>query len=108
MTQNSRGYWYNISSGEFSVAGGASAGGTEEDGEAATWLLWEGYWGDEEYSLGQDGQYCIFDECKYAGGPTGPVKKNLERTSMCQDEDNCTIFDNINDVTIQSKKRGLV
>lgn len=107
MTQNYRGYWYDVSSGDFSVAGGVSTGGAEEDGETSTWLLWEGHWGDEQYPIGQDAQYCLFDECKYTSGPTGPVTKNLGRTSMCQDEDKCTIFDNINEITVQSKKRML-
>ncbi|KUI73510.1 Putative vacuolar protein sorting-associated protein TDA6 [Cytospora mali] len=109
MTQNYRGYWYDVSSGEFSIAGGASTRGTEEDDETATatWLLWEGHWGDEQYPVGQDAQYCLFDECKYTSGPTGPAAKNLGRTAVCQNEDDCTIFDNINDLTVQSKKRML-
>ncbi|ROV95973.1 hypothetical protein VMCG_07972 [Cytospora schulzeri] len=107
MTQNYRGYWYDVSSGEFSIAGGVSTGGKEEVNETATWLLWEGYWGDEQYPIGKEAQYCLFDECKYMSGPTGPVAKNLGRETMCQHEDDCTIFDNINDLTIQSKKRML-
>lgn len=102
MIQNYRGYWYDVSSGEFSSAGGVSTGGAEEDNETATWLSWEGHWGDEQYPIGKDAQYCLFDECKYTSGPTGPVAKNLGRATMCQDEDDCTIFDNINKVTIQS------
>lgn len=44
-------------------------------------------------------------ECLVESGPTGPVMKNLGRTTVCQDEDDCVIFDNINDLTEQSKKR---
>lgn len=105
MTQNYRGYWYDTASGLFSVAGGSSTGGTEEATEDATWLSWEGYWGDEQYATGTDGQYCLFGECLFESGPTGPVTKNLGRTAVCQTEDDCTIFDNINRLTIQSKKR---
>lgn len=59
MTQNYRGYWYDASSGLFSIAGGVATGGAEEDAETADWLSWEGSWGDEQYKVGQDGQYCL-------------------------------------------------
>ena len=107
MTQNYRGYWYDVSSGEFSIAGGVSTGGTEEDEETATWLQWEGYWGDEQYPEGSDDQYCISTECHYSSGPTGPVTKNLERTTVCEDDSDCTIYNNIHDLTTESKKRDV-
>ncbi|OJJ42314.1 hypothetical protein ASPZODRAFT_105498 [Penicilliopsis zonata CBS 506.65] len=106
MTLNYRGYWYDVDSEEFSVASGAGKGATEEADESADWLAWLGYWGDEQYpdSLIDDletGQYCIDDECRYSSGPTGPADKNLGRSTMCQ-KDDCTIFDNIDDLTKQS------
>lgn len=107
MTQNYRGYWYDSTSGAFSAAGGASTGGTEQATETASWLSWEGRWGDEQYAIGKDGQYCLFGECLFMSGPTGPVTKNLGRAAMCEDEDGCKIFDDIDDLTIQSKKREL-
>jgi hypothetical protein len=104
ISQNFRGYWYDADSGEFTVASGASTGGTEEDTETTSWLLWEGHWGDEQYSTSDSRQFCIFGECKYTSGPTGPVAKNLGRTAMCQDENECTIFNSLDDLTIQSKR----
>lgn len=60
MTLNYRGYWYDVASGQFTAAGGAGVGATEEAEEAVTtWLNWEGMWGDEEYELLVDGQYCF-------------------------------------------------
>ncbi|KAH6657894.1 hypothetical protein BKA67DRAFT_202122 [Truncatella angustata] len=105
ITQNYRGYWYDVGSGEFSIAGGASTGGTEEATETADWLLWQGYWGDEQYPTSHFGQYCLFGECHYTSGPTGPVAKNLGRTAVCQTENDCVVFDDINDLTHQSKRR---
>ncbi|RAK95956.1 uncharacterized protein BO80DRAFT_429461 [Aspergillus ibericus CBS 121593] len=107
MTLNYRGYWYDVDTEEFSIAGGAGTGATEEGTETADWLSWLGYWGDEEYPDGllndiETGQYCIVGECHYTSGPTGPVDKNLGRTTVCQKEDNCTIFDSIDDLTHQS------
>jgi hypothetical protein len=104
MTQNYRGYWYDTSSGTFSVASSAGTGATEEAGETASWLQWQGYWGDEQYTGSSHGQYCIFGECRFTGGPQGPVTKNLGRQAMCQTESGCTIFNNINDLTTQSKR----
>lgn len=105
MTLNYRGYWYDVDTEEFSIAGGASTGATEENEETASWLSWEGYWGDEQYEDSVSGQYCISSECHYSTGPTGPVAKNLSRTVVCQKADDCTIFDNINDLTVQSKRK---
>ena len=107
MTLNYRGYLYDVDSSTFTVASGAGTGATEEANETADWLNWLGAWGDEEYPDGflddvETGQYCISSECHYTSGPTGPADKNLERTAMCQTEDDCTIFDNIHDLTTQS------
>lgn len=107
MTLNYRGYWYDVGNAEFSVASGAGTGASEEGDETATWLSWEGQWGDEQYPDDflddlKTGQWCISTECHYTSGPTGPVAKNLGRTTMCENDDNCTIFDNINDLTSQS------
>ncbi|KAI1262678.1 hypothetical protein F5Y18DRAFT_149506 [Xylariaceae sp. FL1019] len=101
MTLNYRGYYYDNSTNTFTSAGGAGVGGTEQGGETADWLNWLGRWGDEQYPLTYLGQYCIFDECHYVTGPTGPVAKNLGRNAMCQAEDGCEIFDDINELTEQ-------
>ncbi|KAH8645823.1 hypothetical protein BX600DRAFT_390956 [Xylariales sp. PMI_506] len=105
MTQNYRGYWYDVSTSTFSIAGGASTGGDEEGDETSNWLTFEGCWGDEQYPDSYPGQYCIFGECHYTSGPTGPVAKNLERTTVCELDDSCTIFNNINDLTIEDVKK---
>lgn len=102
MTQNYRGYWYDVSSNEFSIAGGAGTGGSDEGSETASWLSFEGFWGDNQYPDSYSDQYCIFGECHYTGGPSGPVTKNLGRTTMCENSGTCTIFTSINDITKQS------
>lgn len=101
VTSNYRGYWYDRTSNAFTSAGGAGTGGGEETGESATWLSWDGAWGDEQYRLSYPGQYCIFGECHFTSGPTGPTDKNLGRDAMCEHPGTCTIFDDINDITIQ-------
>ncbi len=101
MSQNYRGYWYDVASNEFSIAGGVSTGGSEEGGETAAWLNWEGAWGNQ-YNNSSPQQFCIFGECTYTSGPTGPVAKNLGRTAMCESTSYpCTLFTSTNDVTIQ-------
>ncbi|KAI1331634.1 hypothetical protein F5Y16DRAFT_394921 [Xylariaceae sp. FL0255] len=102
MTLNYRGYFYDNSTNTFTTAGGAGTGGTEESGETASWLSFLGMWGDEQYPSSFPDQYCIFGECHYTSGPTGPIAKNLGRNAMCETESDCTIFTNINDITSQS------
>ncbi|KAK1759088.1 hypothetical protein QBC47DRAFT_371048 [Echria macrotheca] len=102
---NYRGYWYDPASKTFTSAGGAGTGGAEQATETATWLNWLGQWGDAQYPNGQNGQYCLFSECHYAAGPTGPVDKNLGRAAVCENESKCTIFNNIDDLTEQTKRR---
>ena len=70
VTKNYRGYIFDNTTQSFSTAGGASVGGSVEDGEGVGWLNFRGHWGDEQYNS-KDGQYCIFSECKYVDGPTG-------------------------------------
>lgn len=76
VTKNFRGYWFDNSTQTFSVASGADAGGAAEAGEGVGWLQFPGKWGDQEYSLFHDGQYCVgipdvATECKLVDGPTG-------------------------------------
>ncbi|KAL1851688.1 hypothetical protein VTK73DRAFT_9379 [Phialemonium thermophilum] len=106
MTLNYRGYWYDVASNTFSAASGLEGEG------GASWLSWGGMWGDQKYPDDflhdiQTGQYCISSECHYVSGPTGPVAKNLGRKTVCQnDNDDCTIFNDINEITHQSKKKA--
>ncbi|KAL1900590.1 Vacuolar protein sorting-associated protein 62 [Sporothrix stenoceras] len=108
MAQNYRGYWFDSASSTFTEAGGVNVGGSEESStspvEGSAWLQWGGAWGDEQYATSRSGQYCIFGECHYTSGPTGPVAKNLGRTALCQDESDCTVFTSVNDLTHQSKR----
>ncbi|KAI8990687.1 hypothetical protein BD414DRAFT_484490 [Trametes punicea] len=94
-TLNYRGFWFDNATQTFSVAGGAGFGGQEEVAEGAEWLSFEGMWGDEQYPVLKHGQYCVplegTEECLFASGPTGPVGKNLGRTTVCEHEESCTI-----------------
>ncbi|OBZ79234.1 putative vacuolar protein sorting-associated protein TDA6 [Grifola frondosa] len=72
---NFRGFWFDNSTGTFSIAGGADIGGTEEGSEGVGWLNFEGMWGDEQYPILEHGQYCVelgsLSECRFSSGPTG-------------------------------------
>ncbi|KIP03082.1 hypothetical protein PHLGIDRAFT_49098, partial [Phlebiopsis gigantea 11061_1 CR5-6] len=96
VATNFRGYWFDNSTQTFSVASGAGVGASVEVGEDVGWLNFAGHWGDQQYDLLYEGQYCVTTtECKYVDGPTGnaagPIAKNLGRTAVCQKEDSCTI-----------------
>lgn len=56
------------------------------------WLYFLGQWGDEQLPANTPGQIEIFGEAKYSSGPTGPIDKNLGRTTVCLDESNCEIL----------------
>ena len=72
VTKNFRGYWFDNSTSTFSVASGAGAGASVEAGEDVGWLQFQGHWGDQQYDLFHEGQYCVTTtECKYVDGPTG-------------------------------------
>ena len=78
VTRNFRGYWFDTASQKFSVASGANIGGQVEGGEGIGWLQFPGRWGDQEYALFHDGQYCVgipdvATECKLVDGPTGKI-----------------------------------
>jgi hypothetical protein len=77
------------------VASGADIGATEEATEGAEWLQWLGYWGDEQYPDSDSRQNCdtesITGECTFVSGPTGPFDKNLQRTTVCQNDSDCTV-----------------
>ena len=110
---NYRAFWYDNSAQTFTVAGGAGAGADEIESEGASWLSFQGRWGDEQYEFLEHGQYCLelgsLEECRFSSGPTGkhfachyclghadvpllgPIAKNLGRTAVCQREDGCTI-----------------
>lgn len=56
--------------------------------ESVNWLSFLGHWGDEKYSQDDPIQDCVFGIdalCKYTGGPTGPIDKQLDREEVCPD-----------------------
>ncbi|KAI9740279.1 MAG: Vacuolar protein sorting-associated protein 62 [Cirrosporium novae-zelandiae] len=95
VTANYRGFWYDADSETFTSAGGADIGATEQTTEGVSWLSWLGHWGDEQYKTSDSRQSCLVGECHYVSGPTGPFNKNLGRTAVCEDEDDCTIESSI-------------
>ncbi|THH33205.1 hypothetical protein EUX98_g1011 [Antrodiella citrinella] len=95
VTLNFRGYWFDNATQAFSIAGGRNVGALEEsfDDEGTGWLDFQGMWGDEQYPVGEHGQFCDSPEaCLFASGPTGPIAKNLGRTLPCQNEAGCTVL----------------
>jgi hypothetical protein len=111
VSQNYRGYYYDVASNTVTNAGGVDVGGTEQATETVDWLYWSGMWGDEQYPTSDKRQNCalgvsfacgmvqgmtadenqIDDLCHYQSSPTGPLTKNLGRTAVCQKEDGCTV-----------------
>lgn len=100
FAQNYRSYWFDNATQTFSPAD-SSTGVAADD---ASWLGWKGFWGDAKYKNDRKGQYCLFGECHYTGGPTGPVMKNLGRNALCQREANCKVYTSADDLTHQSKR----
>ncbi|KAI3397902.1 hypothetical protein diail_10071 [Diaporthe ilicicola] len=49
-----------------------------------SWFHFDGPWGDELYSLGDDRQWRLFGQYHYVTGPMGPKFKNLGREKVCQ------------------------
>ena len=71
-SKNFRGYWFDNTTQTFTMASGAGVGGSVMSGEGVGWLNFTGHWGDQQYFLFVEGQYCIGpSECKYSSGPTG-------------------------------------
>lgn len=51
-----------------------------------SWFHFDGPWGDELYSLGDDRQWRLFGQYHYVTGPMGPKFKHLGREKVCQTE----------------------
>lgn len=51
-----------------------------------SWFHFDGPWGDELYSLGDDRQWRLFGQYHYVSGPMGPKFKRLGRDTVCQSE----------------------
>lgn len=56
-----------------------------------SWFHFEGPWGDELYSLGDERQWRLFGQYHYVSGPMGPKFKRLGRQTVCQ-KDKCRIL----------------
>ncbi|OQN96585.1 hypothetical protein B0A48_17015 [Cryoendolithus antarcticus] len=55
------------------------------------YLYFNGHWGDAQYPTNDKRQHCVLgisQLCKYTGGPTGPLDKQLNRTAVCPDNGN--------------------
>lgn len=46
------------------------------------WLYFLGRWGDDAPPDDSPGQFEIFGQRRYVGGPTGPIDKRLDRENM--------------------------
>ena len=83
VTLNYRGYWFDNDTQTFTMAGGSTVGLVEEftGGEGVGWLNFKGMWGDEQYPVGEHGQFCdpTTGACLQSDGPTG--KRSLSRLS---------------------------
>jgi len=91
VTKNFRAFYYDTSTGNFSLATGAGSGGKLQPSEGSGWLDFTGGWGDQQWQDWRFGQYHFGDEYHISNGATGPPEKNLGRTTVCQN-DPCTIL----------------
>lgn len=56
-----------------------------------SWFHFDGPWGDEIYSLGDERQWRLFGQYHYVTGPMGPKFKRLGRETVCQ-SDKCRML----------------
>ncbi|KUI60579.1 Putative vacuolar protein sorting-associated protein TDA6 [Cytospora mali] len=56
-----------------------------------SWFHFDGPWGDELYTLGDERQWRLFGQYHYVTGPMGPKFKHLGREKVCQ-KDTCRIL----------------
>lgn len=78
--------WDPVQSAYFYQFHAADNSFTAFDGSSPTnWLSWLGRWGDQQYPDGYRGQVVVFNQPKYASGPTGPLDKQLNRSNVCPD-----------------------
>ncbi|KAF2007248.1 hypothetical protein P154DRAFT_453943 [Amniculicola lignicola CBS 123094] len=71
-------YYYSFDAGSTSFKAYGDEGATPVD-----WLYWRGRWGDQEYPKSDKRQVKLFGQARYAGGPTGPIDKQLNREKVC-------------------------
>ncbi|GME27523.1 Vacuolar protein sorting-associated protein 62 [Neofusicoccum parvum] len=82
-------YYYN-----YTNATGTPTFTPLDDSYPTAWLNYQGKWGDEEYPEDDDRQQLLFGGAiqKYASGPTGPVRKQLDRKDVCPDNGDLCIY----------------
>jgi hypothetical protein len=89
-------YYYSYSNSTNASSSGAVGTFTPYDDDTPTdWLYFLGRWGDDKLPKSDPRQNCPFGIdalCKWTGGPTGPVTKQLERTKVCPDNGNPCIL----------------
>ncbi|KAH8690490.1 hypothetical protein BGW36DRAFT_439623 [Talaromyces proteolyticus] len=79
-TGNYYAYSYDNSSAKFTAY---------DSSYPVNWLYFNGQWGDAQVA----NQTGLFGEYKYVGGPNGPKFKDLVRTNVCPDGDDCDVRD---------------
>ncbi|CZT15287.1 related to VPS62 Vacuolar Protein Sorting [Ramularia collo-cygni] len=60
----------------------------DDESTPVAWLYFTGNWGDEKYAKSDPRQDCplgVDALCRYSGGPTGPIDKDLDRKNVCPD-----------------------
>jgi hypothetical protein len=84
-------YYYHYSTASNHTAGVAGTFTAYDDSAPTDWLYWLGSWGDEKLPKSDPRQSCPFGIdalCRWSGGPTGPVDKQLNRAKVCPDNGN--------------------
>ncbi|KAF2709729.1 hypothetical protein K504DRAFT_467679 [Pleomassaria siparia CBS 279.74] len=69
-------YYYSYNAGENKFT-------AYDQNTPTAWLGFTGRWGDEEYPESDPRQVTLFGQKKFAGGPTGPADKQLNRKDIC-------------------------
>ncbi|EPS44416.1 hypothetical protein H072_1616 [Dactylellina haptotyla CBS 200.50] len=63
-----------------------------DDKTPVNWLYYRGRWGDQQHPKDSPNQMTLFGNAKFAGGPTGPIDKGLDRKGVCPDGSSCWIM----------------
>ena len=85
--------WDPVASAYFYSWSNATQAFTALDGSSPVpYLNFVGKWGDQQYPDSDKRQFNFLGiEHRYDSGPTGPRDKNLQRTNVCPDGDDCIV-----------------